>query len=63
MNLDTLRDRVNDAVNTIIRRDESTETGELLPPCVEGNKSFHFFLCFFRSSCQIMQGALVLDSC
>lgn len=35
MNLDTLRDRVNDAVNTIIRRDESTETGELLPPCVE----------------------------
>ncbi|KAK2645896.1 hypothetical protein Ddye_021091 [Dipteronia dyeriana] len=35
MNLDTLWDRVNDAINTIIRRDESTETGELLPPCVE----------------------------
>ncbi|XP_044472529.1 uncharacterized protein LOC123201133 [Mangifera indica] len=34
-NLDTLWDRVNDAINTIIRRDESTETGELLPPCVE----------------------------
>lgn len=35
MNFDTLWDRVNDAINTIIRRDESTETGELLPPCVE----------------------------
>ncbi|XVF48066.1 hypothetical protein PTKIN_Ptkin03bG0160900 [Pterospermum kingtungense] len=32
---ETLWDRVNDAINTIIRRDESTETGELLPPCVE----------------------------
>ncbi|TQD76067.1 hypothetical protein C1H46_038403 [Malus baccata] len=37
MNLDTLWDRANDAVNTIIRRDEGIETGELLPPCVEGN--------------------------
>ncbi|XVF88354.1 hypothetical protein PTKIN_Ptkin19aG0044100 [Pterospermum kingtungense] len=35
MNPETLSDRVNDAINTIIRRDESTETGELLPPCVE----------------------------
>ncbi|GKV00705.1 hypothetical protein SLEP1_g13349 [Rubroshorea leprosula] len=35
MNHDTLWDRVNDAINTIIRRDESTETGDLLPPCVE----------------------------
>ncbi|XP_048423315.1 uncharacterized protein LOC103953923 isoform X2 [Pyrus x bretschneideri] len=35
MNLDTLWDRANDAVNTIIRRDEGSETGELLPPCVE----------------------------
>ncbi|XP_022755148.1 uncharacterized protein LOC111303279 isoform X2 [Durio zibethinus] len=35
MNKETLWDRVNDAINTIIRRDESTETGELLPPCVE----------------------------
>ncbi|KAM7264051.1 hypothetical protein ACFE04_001734 [Oxalis oulophora] len=35
VNLDTLWDRLNDAVNTIIRRDESTEVGELLPPCVE----------------------------
>ncbi|XP_022749670.1 uncharacterized protein LOC111299039 isoform X2 [Durio zibethinus] len=35
MNLETLWDRVNDAINTIIRRDESTETGQLLPPCVE----------------------------
>ncbi|KAL5771427.1 hypothetical protein ACOSP7_015581 [Xanthoceras sorbifolium] len=35
MNLDTLWDRVNDAINTIIRKDENTETGEFLPPCVE----------------------------
>ncbi|KAA8523003.1 hypothetical protein F0562_009426 [Nyssa sinensis] len=35
MDHETLWDRVNDAINTIIRRDESTETGELLPPCVE----------------------------
>ncbi|KAG6414239.1 hypothetical protein SASPL_126957 [Salvia splendens] len=34
-NVETLWDRVNDAVDTIIRKDESTETGELLPPCVE----------------------------
>ncbi|PIN09996.1 hypothetical protein CDL12_17419 [Handroanthus impetiginosus] len=34
-NIETLWDRVNDAVDTIIRKDESTETGELLPPCVE----------------------------
>ncbi|KAJ4839226.1 hypothetical protein Tsubulata_007757 [Turnera subulata] len=35
MNLETIWDRVNDAINTIIRRDETTETGELLPPCIE----------------------------
>ncbi|XP_042050881.1 uncharacterized protein LOC121796183 isoform X2 [Salvia splendens] len=34
-NVETLWDRVNDVVDTIIRKDESTETGELLPPCVE----------------------------
>ncbi|KAF9662885.1 hypothetical protein SADUNF_Sadunf18G0101000 [Salix dunnii] len=32
---DTLWDRVNDAIDTIIRRDDSTETGDLLPPCIE----------------------------
>lgn len=43
MNPETLWDRANDAINTIIRRDESTETGELLPPCVEGtNSTFSF---------------------
>ncbi|KAF8389126.1 hypothetical protein HHK36_025812 [Tetracentron sinense] len=31
----TLWDRVNDAINTVIRRDESTETGGLLQPCIE----------------------------
>ncbi|KDP30269.1 hypothetical protein JCGZ_17051 [Jatropha curcas] len=35
MNPDTLWDRLNDAVNTIIRRDENSETGEHLPPCIE----------------------------
>lgn len=34
-NAETLWDRVNDAVDTIIRKDESSEIGELLPPCVE----------------------------
>ncbi|XP_050363636.1 uncharacterized protein LOC126782431 [Argentina anserina] len=34
--LKTLWDRVNDAINTIIRRDESIETGEeFLQPCIE----------------------------
>lgn len=37
MDIATLWDRVNDAINTIIKRDESTETGDLLPPCVEGD--------------------------
>lgn len=36
MDLETIWDRVNEAINIIIRRDESTETGDLLPPCVEG---------------------------
>ncbi|MCD9645822.1 hypothetical protein HAX54_035118 [Datura stramonium] len=34
MDPETLWDRLNDAINTIIRREE-TETGQLLPPCVE----------------------------
>lgn len=35
MDPDTLWDRANEAIDVIIRRDESTETGQLLPPCVE----------------------------
>ncbi|XP_077209844.1 uncharacterized protein LOC143845407 [Tasmannia lanceolata] len=35
MDLKTLRERTDDAINTIIRRDESTETGDLLQPCIE----------------------------
>ncbi|KAK8535229.1 hypothetical protein V6N13_081367 [Hibiscus sabdariffa] len=35
MNLKTLWDRTNDAINTIIRRDASAETGKLLQPCIE----------------------------
>ncbi|QHO21615.1 uncharacterized protein DS421_11g348310 [Arachis hypogaea] len=42
LNPDTLWERLNDAINTIIRRDETTETGDLLPPCVEGTQVFTF---------------------
>ncbi|XP_047328488.1 uncharacterized protein LOC124931945 [Impatiens glandulifera] len=31
----TLWDRTNDAINTIIRRDDSIETGDFLHPCIE----------------------------
>lgn len=36
MDLKTLWDRANDAINTIIRLDETTETGVFLQPCIEG---------------------------
>ncbi|XP_074281104.1 uncharacterized protein LOC141606033 [Silene latifolia] len=32
---DTLWDRLNDAIDTIIRRDESSEVGQFLQPCIE----------------------------
>ncbi|XP_010437926.1 PREDICTED: uncharacterized protein LOC104721601 isoform X1 [Camelina sativa] len=35
MDLKTLLDRTNEAINTIIRLDETTETGEYLQPCIE----------------------------
>uniref|UniRef100_A0A1J3IY13 Histone acetyltransferase n=1 Tax=Noccaea caerulescens TaxID=107243 RepID=A0A1J3IY13_NOCCA len=35
MDMKTLLDRTNDAINTIIRLDEATETGEFLKPCIE----------------------------
>ncbi|XP_054797900.1 uncharacterized protein LOC129302971 isoform X2 [Prosopis cineraria] len=35
MDLTTLLVRANDAIDTVIRRDESTETGECLQPCIE----------------------------
>ncbi|KAK1394620.1 Coactivator CBP, KIX domain-containing protein [Heracleum sosnowskyi] len=35
MDLKTLWDRTNDAINTIIRLDETTETGVFLQPCIE----------------------------
>lgn len=43
MDFKTLGDRLHDAIDTIIRRDESTEseTGNLLVPCIEGD-----FFCF-----------------
>ena len=36
MDMNTLLDRTNDAINTIIRLDETTEKGEFLQPCIEG---------------------------
>ncbi|KAJ7966188.1 Histone acetyltransferase [Quillaja saponaria] len=35
MDINTLLDRTNDAIDTIIRREESTENGEFLQPCIE----------------------------
>ncbi|GLJ31025.1 hypothetical protein SUGI_0620550 [Cryptomeria japonica] len=35
MDLKTLRSRLNDSINTMIRRDVSTEGGQFLEPCVE----------------------------
>ncbi len=50
MSIETLWERVNDAINTIIRRDESTETGELLPPCIEGT---NLLFCLILSWIQV----------
>jgi len=36
MDLSTLLDRTNAAIDTIIRCDEHTQTGEYLRPCIEG---------------------------
>ncbi|KAL0924258.1 hypothetical protein M5K25_005074 [Dendrobium thyrsiflorum] len=35
MDLKTLWDRVNDAIDTIIRKDDANESGDLLKPCIE----------------------------
>ncbi|XP_006284395.2 uncharacterized protein LOC17878511 [Capsella rubella] len=35
MDMTTLLDRTNEAINTIIRLDETTESGEFLQPCIE----------------------------
>ncbi|KAL0687114.1 hypothetical protein Bca4012_086791 [Brassica carinata] len=35
MDMNTLLDRTNEAINTIIRLDETTEKGEFLQPCIE----------------------------
>lgn len=55
VDLKTLRDRVNDAIDTIIRKEDATESGDLLQPCIEGITSqallllmtLFFFLSFF----------------
>lgn len=56
MNLETLWDRVNDAVNTIIRKDENTETGELLPPCIEGTDLLFYIILFWKQVEMIFLG-------
>ncbi|KAE8682693.1 Detected protein of unknown function [Hibiscus syriacus] len=38
MDIKTLWVRINDAINTVIRRDDTTETGEFLQPCIEGTQ-------------------------
>lgn len=47
MDLTTLLVRANDAIDTVIRRDESTETGDHLQPCIEGKLTV---LLYFSSS-------------
>jgi len=51
MDLTTLLERTNDAIDTIIRRDEHTETGEYLRPCIEG--SILLYSTLIISSCAI----------
>ena len=57
--MNTLLDRANDAINTIIRLDETTETGEYLQPCIEGIHILNIrYSEFFLA--QINEGTLVL---
>ncbi|KAL4033879.1 hypothetical protein IC575_006996 [Cucumis melo] len=39
MDFSTLKNRLLDAINTIIRLDESSETGDFLQPCIEASRS------------------------
>lgn len=39
VDLKTLVDRVNDAIDTIIRKEDSPEIGDFLQPCIEGTSS------------------------
>jgi len=43
MDLATLLDRTNAAIDTIIRCDEHTQSGEYLRPCIEGIFLFFIF--------------------
>lgn len=64
MDLKTLWERTNDAINTIIRRDESDENGKLLQPCIEGKpfkfdlESFFFF--FSNPTCISALGLFIM---
>ncbi|KAI3717654.1 hypothetical protein L1987_69410 [Smallanthus sonchifolius] len=54
MDLETLWDRANDAINTIIRLDETTETGTFLHPCIEGTFTLDQFLFLHVVLCYVM---------
>jgi hypothetical protein len=48
MDENTLWQRANDAIDTIIRKDESIESGALLQPCIEGNMYSQFLSYFLQ---------------
>ncbi|KAH1209700.1 Heterogeneous nuclear ribonucleoprotein Q [Glycine max] len=51
MDLTTLLERTNDAIDTIVSRDEHTKTGEYLRPCIEDSVLLYSTLII--SSCTI----------
>lgn len=61
--LNTLWDRVNDAIDTIIRRDKDAESGEFLHPCIEG-MLLHYLLnlhcTYITGSFCIIQGTALV---
>lgn len=57
MDMNTLLDRTNDAINTIIRLDETTETGEFIQPCIEGIQSLKTIIILWILFLDSYQGA------
>lgn len=62
MDLKTLWDRLSDAIDTVIRRDDSTESEsrDLLQPCIEGTLDLPFL--FFIFPVPIMIFSLQCDN-
>jgi len=63
MDMKTLLDRTNDAINTIIRLDETTETGEFLQPCIEGIQYNLYIRAFGDYWLRSMSKSCLLCSC